>query len=80
MKLHIDLPWGGCLDIERQPMQMEKFYALCGVAGGALVVLLFVGLSTYTEIVRGREYFILCLAHRIDHSKREAFSWKSIMN
>lgn len=40
MKIHIDLPWGGAFDMERKPMELEKFYSLCGVAGVALFVLL----------------------------------------
>ena len=28
MKVHIDLPWGGVLDIEAQPMAPYKFYSL----------------------------------------------------
>ncbi len=43
MKIHIDLPGGGKFDFERQPMQLEKFYALCYVAAGALVVIFLVG-------------------------------------
>lgn len=43
MKLHIDLPWGGTFELERQPMDHEKFYALCGVAAWALLVSLFLG-------------------------------------
>lgn len=43
MKLHIDLPWGGAFEMERQPMGLEKFYALCYVAGGVLLVVLLLG-------------------------------------
>lgn len=43
MKLHVDLPWGGVLDLERQPLEPEKFYALCGLAGAALFVTLLLG-------------------------------------
>lgn len=28
MKVHIDLPWGGVLDIKVQPMDPYKFYTL----------------------------------------------------
>lgn len=43
MKLHIDLPWGGAFDLERQPMEPAKFYALCALAAGALLVALLLG-------------------------------------
>lgn len=43
MKIHIDLPWGGTFDLERQPLGLEKFYALCGLAGAALLVTLLLG-------------------------------------
>lgn len=43
MKLHIDLPWGGKFEMERQPMGLEKFYALCGLGGAALFVTLLLG-------------------------------------
>ncbi len=46
MKIHIDLPWGGHLHIEREPrepMNMDKFNLLCALAAGALVVLLLLG-------------------------------------
>lgn len=41
MKLHMDLPWGGHLRIEREPMEPGKFYALVALAAGVLVVVLF---------------------------------------
>lgn len=40
MKVHIDLPWGGHLRYEREPLEDGKFYAL---AAGALVVVLLLG-------------------------------------
>lgn len=43
MKIHVDLPWGGTFEMERQPMKMEKFHVLCGLAAGVLVVTLFLG-------------------------------------
>lgn len=43
MKIHIDFPWGGTFEMERQPMEPEKFYALCGLAGAALLVTLLLG-------------------------------------
>ena len=43
MKIHIDLPWGGSLDIEREPLDEGKFYAICCVIGGALAVALLLG-------------------------------------
>ena len=48
MKIHIDLPWGGHLHIEREPMNrepmsMDKFSLLCALAAGALFVLLLLG-------------------------------------
>ena len=36
VKVHIDLPWGGVLDIEAQPMAPYKFYSL--VWGIVLIV------------------------------------------
>ena len=44
MNLHMDLPWGGHLHIEREPrepMELGKFYALVALAAGALVVVFF---------------------------------------
>ena len=41
MKIHMDLPWGGYLHIEREPMEPGKFYALVALAAGVLVVVLF---------------------------------------
>lgn len=41
MKIHMDLPWGGHLRIEREPLEAGKFYALVALAAGALVVVLF---------------------------------------
>lgn len=32
MKLHIDLPWGGRLVIEREPMGKDRFEAICILA------------------------------------------------
>jgi len=43
LKIHIDLPWGGHLHIEREPMSMDKFSLLCALAAGALFVLLLLG-------------------------------------
>ncbi len=43
MKIHIDLPWGGHLRYEREPMEREKFYALVALAAGALFVALIFG-------------------------------------
>lgn len=45
MKLHLDLPWGGSLDIEQTPISGEKFDTVCllvGVLGivGLMVLLL----------------------------------------
>lgn len=31
MKLHIDLPWGGVLDFERQPMSKERAEQITGL-------------------------------------------------
>jgi len=45
LKIHIELPGGGKFDFERQPMQLDKFYALCYVAGGALAVILIVSVT-----------------------------------
>lgn len=28
MKIHIDLPWGGALEAEYQPMKKDKFYMM----------------------------------------------------
>jgi len=28
MKIYIDLPWGGKLSIEREPMEKNKFYTM----------------------------------------------------
>ena len=41
MKIHMDLPRGGHLRIEREPMEPGKFYALVALAAGVLVVVLF---------------------------------------
>lgn len=43
MKIHIDLPNGARIDIEREPMSEGKFWALIALAAGALVVVLFLG-------------------------------------
>ena len=40
MKIHMDLPWGGTLDIEREPMDFDKFALLCALCAGAMVVAL----------------------------------------
>ncbi len=45
MKFHCDLPWGGHLHIEREPMEWDKFLALVLLAAGALFVLLLLGSS-----------------------------------
>ena len=44
LKIHIDLPWGGTFDMDRQPLGLSKFYALCGVVSGTLLVTLFLGI------------------------------------
>lgn len=41
MKIYIDLPWGGKLEFEREPMCREKFYALCGTIAGCVAVIAF---------------------------------------
>lgn len=46
MRIHIDLPWGGSLDIEWTPMDKDKFYAVCLLAGAAMVVTLFITIIT----------------------------------
>ena len=43
LKIHIDLPWGGHLRFEREPMEREKFYALVALAAWALFVALLLG-------------------------------------
>lgn len=43
MKIHIDLPWGGYLRFEWEPLEREKFYALVALAAGALFVALLLG-------------------------------------
>lgn len=43
MKFHIDLPWGGHLRYEREPLEDGKFYALVALAAGALYVVLLLG-------------------------------------
>jgi len=43
LKIHIDLPWGGHLRFEREPLEREKFYALVALAAGALFVALLLG-------------------------------------
>lgn len=43
MKLHVDLPWGGTFELERQPMEREKFYAVCCIVGAGLFVALLLG-------------------------------------
>ena len=43
LKIHIDLPWGGHLHIERELMSMDKFRLICALAAGGLVVLLLLG-------------------------------------
>ena len=43
MKIHIDLLWGGKFELDHQPMNPGKFYALCGLAGVALFVALLLG-------------------------------------
>lgn len=40
LKIHIDLPWGGSLDIEREPMEFDRFCLLCMLAAGAMLVAL----------------------------------------
>lgn len=46
MKIYIDLPWGGELVIERQPMSGEKFDSVCLLVGVLGVVSLMVALLT----------------------------------
>lgn len=41
MKIDITTPDGGHIHFERTPLTMEKFYALCTVAAGAMVCLVF---------------------------------------
>lgn len=46
MKIHIDLPWGGAFELEREPlepMEREKFLALVLLAAGVLLVALLLG-------------------------------------
>lgn len=44
MKIYIDLPWGGKLSIEREPMAPYKFYSLCWSACLAIVSVAFFGI------------------------------------
>lgn len=44
MKIHIDLPWGGNLTIEREPMAEGKFYAMCAAIAFSVVVVAFFGI------------------------------------
>jgi len=44
LKIHIDFPGGGWFDLERPPMERDRFYALCYVVAGALVVSLLLGI------------------------------------
>lgn len=41
MKIHIDLPWGGKLEIEKSPMSEDAKLAIVFVAVVALLVLAF---------------------------------------
>lgn len=46
MKIHLDLPWGGVFELEREPrepLQWEKFIALVLLAAGVLLVALLLG-------------------------------------
>lgn len=40
MKIRIEFPSGEKVELERQPMKLEKFYALCCLAAWALLVTL----------------------------------------
>ena len=44
MKIYIDLPWGGKLSIEREPMAPYKFYSLCWSLCLAIVSVAFFGI------------------------------------
>ena len=33
LKLHFDLPWGGQMTIEREPMKQDRFFAVCVLIG-----------------------------------------------
>lgn len=50
MKIHIDLPWGGTLDVERQPMSKERASLMAGVIlaviGAVTVIKFFTILAT----------------------------------
>lgn len=41
MKLHWDMPWGGCLDYHREPMTQGRFELLCWLAGVGMAFLFF---------------------------------------
>lgn len=39
MKIHLDLPWGGTFDCEREPrkpLSEDKFMIVCLIIGGAI--------------------------------------------
>lgn len=44
MKIFLDLPWGGKLVIERQPMEKYKFYVMWACIAFCVVTLAFFGL------------------------------------
>lgn len=50
MKVHIDLPWGGSLDIERKPVSKERANLMAGVIfaviGAVTVIKFFTILAT----------------------------------
>lgn len=49
MKIHIDLPWGGCFEFEceprrpREPLDWDKFRYLCYLAAGVAAAVVILG-------------------------------------
>ncbi|MEY8385958.1 hypothetical protein AALC17_01535 [Oscillospiraceae bacterium 38-13] len=43
MKIRIEFPGGEKVELERQPMALNKFYALCYIFAGILFVTLILG-------------------------------------
>ena len=44
MKIRFTLPWGGEFEYQREPMSEGRFYAVCFLIGGAMVLALFLAM------------------------------------
>ncbi len=44
MKIRLTLPGGGMFEYQREPMSDGRFYAVCCVIGGAMVLALFLAM------------------------------------